>query len=132
MKKAHLVIIVILFCTVNSLSAQVQYHATKVATGKWDESKQKFVKGPFRPVATKTIINLFNNAITIRGDRDFSLKFVRKVQMTNEDGTSQPQWTAVDLTGEDPCTVTVIDYGTYSKVAFHWIESNVLLVYQTL
>lgn len=132
MKKTLILISLLCLLQVCPALAQVEYHATKVSLRKWIESTKTSTKVPFQPVSTQTVISLYNNAITISGDRNFSLKFVRKSTLIDEKGSSQIIWNAVDLQGKDPCRVIMVDYGTYSRIAFHWFDSDTFLIYETL
>ncbi|HQT24007.1 MAG: hypothetical protein B7X86_14320 [Sphingobacteriales bacterium 17-39-43] len=132
MKKKLILISILCVLMVCPAVAQVEYHATKVSLRKWNELTKTSTKAPFQRVSTQTVITIYNNAITIRGDRDFSLKFVRKSTFIDEDGATQLIWNAVDLQGKDPCRVIMVDYGTYSKIAFHWLDSGTFLIYETL
>ena len=110
--------------------SQIQYHATEVSQRSFD-SQQRLIKGPFKPVSVPTIINLYNNALTVRGDREISVKFVRKTNMIDKDGSSYILYKGLE-SDRDECSIIINDYGTYSRIGIYWPKSNFMLVYQTM
>jgi hypothetical protein len=117
----------ILFVGASAASAQVVYHATKSSP----RINNSPIKPPFKPLAIKTTVTIYNNALVVRGDRDLNLKLVRKINVIDKDGSNYTHWNALDSQGE-ACTIIMKDYVTYSKIGIFWNKNGAGVVYETL
>lgn len=121
-----ILLLTFLMASVNSYS-QVVYHVTKYS----NRTLNSAIKPPFKEVKVKTTISLFNNGLLVEGDRELRLKLVRKINVTEADGTPSTQWNALDSQGRQ-CLVMMKDYGTYSRIGIFWTEQGSGVVYHTL